>query len=477
MKIPIPRPKNITFSEKYLPAAFTAKEVDPEFAPALRVFASYVRRVFGEAVQGEGELCLMKEQGLGEGYRISIGEEIRLIASNNVGMNSAFATLLQLAEMQEDRVMYPVCEISDAPDNTWRGVMLDLVRCYHEIAYLYAVADLCWFYKLNRFQLHLTDDQGVRFPFAAFPKAVSEEHYSKEQLVGLVDYCKERGITLVPELDAPGHFRAFNIAYPELFMVTAPQDSASARAPSIMRLQEPVFEGIQKMYAELIEVFSDSPWIHIGGDEADIAKWKECNISEDYRKSNGLMDAQELYGHCVAKLAQMILDMGRTPMVWEGFSEKCNDMIPKETVVFVWESMYQVAPSLLAAGFEIINASWQPLYIVSPERMWAPKEILEWDKNVWKNWYEKSAAHEAPIVVPRESAVLGGQICAWGDKMQPKYAYAPRQQMLRDEFLNLCERVSALSQKVWTSFAAPDSVAFWEDAEKLQSVLFKTLKP
>ena len=459
-----------------MPASFTAEAFDSVFAPALRVFRTYARRAFGELTDGNGKLTLVLEPGLGDGYRISIGEKTVLTASNNTGMNYAFATLLQLAERTDSGVVFPTCEISDKPDSAWRGIMLDLVRCYHEIEYVYGVADLCWFYKMNRLQLHLTDDQGVRFPFESLPNAVSAEHYTKQELSALTDYCADRGIVLVPEIDAPGHFRAFNKAYPELFMVApSAQGDNDDKAMSIMRMDEPVFDIIKAMYAEVAEVFTESPWIHIGGDEADIAKWSTCKISEAYREAHGLKDTEGLYGHCVARLAQIVLDMGRTPVAWEGFSENCNDMIPKETLVFVWESLYQTAPPLLNSGFEIINASWQPLYIVSPERMWEPDEILDWEKNIWRNWFEKSAAYASPVVVPETSAIAGGQICAWGDKMQPFWAFAPRHDMLRDEFASIRARTPALAQKVWTSYNSPDKESFKSALSELDPLLTKLL--
>lgn len=476
MKHPVPRPKKMIFADGTVPAVFSAEDFDPVFASALRVFRYYARRAFGDAIDTGGTLTLVLEAGMGDGYRLSVGEKTVLTASNNTGMNYAFATLLQLAEVSDTGIVFPVCEVADSPDSEWRGISLDLVRCYHEMDYLFAVADLCWFYKINRFQLHLTDDQGVRFPFSAVPNAVSEEHYSKQALTELNDYCRERGIVIVPEVDAPGHFQAFNTAYPALFEIASTsQNGAEATASSIMRTEEAVFDTLRTMYAEVAEVFADSPWIHIGGDEAEVAKWGTCPISEAYRLAQGLKDVHELYGHCVARLAQMILDMGRIPVVWEGFGAQCNDMIPKKTLVFAWESMYQVAPSLLQGGFTVINASWLPLYIVTPKRAWDPGEILDWEKNTWRHWFEGSAAYAAPIIVPRNSAIAGGQICVWGDKMQPKFAYAPRHDMLRDEFANLRARLPALAQKVWTSYNTPDKEAFKSDILLLDPLLSKLL--
>ncbi len=461
---PIPRPKQFSCTGETVPAAFTAENFDPTFAPALQVFQTYAHRVFGAADASAAPLVLVLQPNMGDGYRISIGEKTVLTASNNTGMNYAFSTLLQLAAVTDTGIVFPCCEITDWPDSAWRGVMLDLSRCYHEIEYLYALADLCWFYKVSRYQLHLTDDQGIRFPFSELPDAISGEHYSKLELAELNRYCQDRGITIVPEIDSPGHFYAFNAAYPQLFGTVHETTAEQIETVfGVMRMQEEAFDILQRMFQEVAEVFPDSPWIHIGGDEADIARWETCSISNAYREAHGLADVHELYGHCVARISQMVLDMGRIPVVWEGFPEKCNYMIPKQTLVFSWESYYQLAPSLLKDGFEIINASWLPLYIVSPGLMWSPEKILEWEKNIWQHWWEKSPAHIAPIEVPTNSAIAGGQLCIWGDRMQPSMAYAPRHDMMREEFSHLRARVPALAEKTWTSYNTVDKDAFLAD--------------
>ena len=467
MNYPIPQPKKIEFTGGFVAAAFETKACAPVFAPALAVFVEYARRAFGELPASQNRLVLAQEAGLGAGYRISVGNEIRLTAADSTGMNHAFATLLQLIERRDGKLFLPECEIEDAPDSEWRGVMLDVVRRYHNPKYLFAVADLCWFYKLNRFQLHLTADQGVRFPFKSVPKAVSEEYYTEEELTELNTYCKERGIVLVPELDMPGHFTAFAAAYPELFGVTDQEGTIQ----KIMCAHEPAFAALREMLAEIARVFPDSPWIHIGGDEAETHSWSTSPQTQGYCKDNGLTDAAALYAHCVARAAKTVLDMGRVPVVWEGFAEQYNDVIPKETLVFAWESYYQTAPSLLKGGFKIINASWKPLYIVHPRHSWAPEEVLKWEKNVWQNWWEKSLAYEHPITVQKESEILGGQICVWRDYMKEKYEYAPLSDMLRDEFSFICDRVPALAEKTWTSYCTSDAAEFEKRREDLYPLL------
>lgn len=478
MNHPIPRPKKLDLTGGVIPATLNFSNTEPIFEPAIRVFREYAKRIFGSVETEAAEIKLVLKNGLGDGYCISIHDHAEICATTNIGMNNALSTLLQLMRITDYGVVFPQCEIEDAPDSSWRGIMIDLARCYHEIEYLYAVADLAWFYKINRLQLHLTDDQAVRFPFLSLPKAVSDEHYTREELTGLVEYCRDRGITIVPEVDAPGHFRAFNLAYPELFGAINEDEGAQTSAiagvvSGIMRVQEQTFNMMQQVYKEITEVFYDSPWVHIGGDEAQIDQWAKCEYSMKYCSDHGLSDIHELYGHCVARFSRMILDLGRIPVVWEGFGEETNSMIPKETVVFSWESYYQLPPSLLKGGFKIINASWKPMYIVTPEKMWPTEEILHWEKNFWDHWWENSPASKAPIVTEKSSSILGGQICVWGDKLQPSNGYAPRHDMLRDEFSNIQKRLPALAEKTWTSYRVPEIDKFMSDMDYFNSVFDK----
>lgn len=96
-------------------------------------------------------------------------------------------------------------------------------------------------------------------------------------------------------------------------------------------------------------------------------------------------------------------------------------------------------------------------------------------KECLKNWWEKSAAYAAPITVPETSAIAGGQICVWGDRMQPSSAYAPRHDMLCDEFSNLRARIPAFAQKVWSSYNSPEKEAFKADVSVYDRLLTKLL--
>ena len=467
MKLPIPAPKQIFEAEGKIPAvterSFYPGSWDPEFDGAVRAYRKYAKALSAS----EATPVTLKKEPLEDwDYLLQVTPGgVTLTAADNEGMNHGFATLLQITETAGEEAVLPCCEIRDKADSGWRGLMLDLARCWHEAEYLFRYADLCWLYKASRLQLHLNDDQAVRFPFKAFPEAVSEEHYTEEELKALIAYCNDRGIVLVPEIDAPGHAAAFTDAYPEIF----------GRNRGLMCAEEKTFSALQTVYREVAEAFPDSPYLHVGGDEAAIAKWETCEDCEAYRTAHGLKNAHMLYGHYIKRLCEIVKNNGKIPVVWEGFSKECNDMIPKDALVFAWESYYQLAPDLLAAGFTVLNASWKPNYVVTGSKMWDPEEILRWEKNKWDHWWEESIASRSPIVVPPDSAIEGGQICSWGDKMTPRSAYAPRKEMCEEEFSNLSLRLPALCEKLWNSYTTPDPSSFrarLTETERLLRTLF-----
>ena len=451
MYTPIPTPKHFRTEDRTVPAVLAEQMADcrndSEFGGAVAAYCRAVRSYHAE----EGSSVVLKKEVSDWDYTLKITPDgVMVTAADNGAMNRALSTLFQLTEKTENGYVLPCGEIADKGGCEWRGLMLDLARCWHEPEYLFAAADLCWLYKLNRLQLHLNDDQAVRFPFRAFPKAVTEEHYTEDDLKKLIDYCADRGITIVPEIDAPGHATAFTDAYPEIFGTTR----------GLMCAEDKTFDALKVIYKEIADFFPTSPYIHVGGDEAAIAKWKNCEGCEAYRTTHGLKDEHALYGHYILRLTEIVKDMGRTPVVWEGFSKECNHMIPKDVLVFAWESYYQLAPELLEGGFTILNASWKPLYVVPKKNMWDPEVILDWEPNRWENFWEASIASKAPIIVDKNAPILGGQMCIWGDNMQPRHAFAPRHDMIREAFDNLTHRLPALAEKTWNPYTSPDKTEF-----------------
>ncbi len=265
----------------------------------------------------------------------------------------------------------------------------------------------------------------------------------------------------MPEIEAPGHCRHVQQVYPEVF-----------GSCGILRASEATFAALDRLIGEVAELFPHSENIHIGGDEAAIERWLWDEDSRSFMAEHHLQDVHGLYTEYVARVAELVLKRGRAPVVWEGFPESGNGRIDKRCIVFAWESLYQTAPSLLKAGFKVINASWVPMYIVAPEQYASPFDINQWNVYTWKNWWPRSEAYHNDITVAPTQSVIGGQLCAWGDRMG---RYMDDARAVRDEFRLICERMPMLCDRTWNaaSEAAPTSYATHQHAGDILAKLLR----
>jgi len=443
-----PTPKKAEGSGEYRAYEMGIRCGEDQWMQAAELFMENLEKTTGLARSADGNLVIRRVEGMAEeAYRIEIGGEVLLTASGAMGMNHGLATLIQLAEAQDGKLCFPQLTIEDAPDKEYRGLMVDLARMWHPFEELLDAVDLCWLNKLSMLHLHFTDDQSYTLPCAAFPNLPSENrHYTREQIAELVEYARIRGVKLMPEVESPGHATQFQKKYPEIFGNTG-----------VMNCTEQVFDALKLILTEVAEMFPDSEYIHVGGDEAAINRWYESPESVEYMRGRGIRDIHELYTEFVVRTTGMVFELGRKPIVWEGFPAAYNHRVRKDVIVFAWESLYQTAPELLKGGFRVINASWQPLYICAPDTYWSPTEISRWNVYKWQNWWVKSQAYHNDIwVVPTEQ-VIGGQLCLWGDLL---HGYCDDLRAAREEFELAVPRAVMLAHRTWNAQVEPNSSVF-----------------
>ena len=248
----------------------------------------------------------------------------------------------------------------------------------------------------------------------------------------------------MPEIDVPGHCVSFQQEYPELF-----------GTDGILCQNEQSVSAMQSLFGELCRMFPASKYIHIGGDEAQIENWLKCPRCAEYAQSVGIdfqteeqkLTAEKLYVNFIGKMAEAVFAAGKIPVVWEGFSEQVNDLVSREILVMSWENYYQVTPSLLGAGFRIINCSWNPMYIVTPEPAWPPREIYDWSVYKWKAVHPDSPYRGKELEIPPARQVLGGQLLAWGDRIAASYPTV--EEGVAAERRLLLERLPYLAENTW----------------------------
>ncbi len=409
----IPVPKSIRRGEAL--RAFCTAVYSDDFPVEAKAFAELVGKIHSTDIKiASGGVMLSYDGALKEGeYRISCSDKgLFAYAGERKGAGYALTTLAQLISFSDNGFVCPEVEIQDSPDRDFRALMIDLARKWHPFPTLLEYVDLCWFYKIRYLHLHFVDDQSYTLPSKQFPKLPTQgRSYTFDEIKELNSYAESRGVELIPEIEVPGHAKATVLAYPELFGHTG-----DALDPACGRLicvgKKSIMDTLSCMTDEVISMFPHSEYFHIGGDEAPIRAWDTCDDCKAYMQEQSVSGVYALYTDFIKKMTDLVLAKGKTPIVWEGFPKEGAEKLSRDIIVSVFESRYHISPELLDEGFKMVNASWQPLYIV-PTRHWTPEEIYEWNVFRWQNWWSESKAYENPIELSPNKNVLGGELCAW----------------------------------------------------------------
>lgn len=341
---------------------------------------------------GEGKATLsVKKSGqlAGEAYRLEVtSDQIRIEASTIKGLAHASASLIQL--IGENSKTISQVRIADRPSVPWRNLMIDMGRNPHSVELLKEAIDFAWFYKLDSLQLHLTDDQRFAFPSTAFPK-LWDGLITLDQFRELEAYAVVRGVTLVPELEVPGHSTKLRGLYPDVF----------GKSPTDLAESEEALAGIKTLIDEMLDVFPSTPYMHIGGDEA-------YGVPEEIQRD------------LINKLHAYLKSKGKQTIVWEGpRAGEGDNRVNKEVIHINWRTINYPADQMLADGHRVINAAWDPLYVVDhyPRTnftMTSPQHIFEKLKLTrFKHVNPGIPTFAKPIEVEPSEQLIGYCMCWW----------------------------------------------------------------
>ncbi|AIE84689.1 beta-N-acetylhexosaminidase [Fimbriimonas ginsengisoli] len=366
-----------------LPAVIEPREGSFVFGPQTRIAVSLDSRELGERLRSElrpamgfsleltgrgGKdtisLGLDRSLKLGpEGYQIeAAADQIDIRAVEPAGLFYGIQTLKQMLpaavfrQGRQEGVEWsvPSASIKDSPRFGWRGAHLDVSRYFMPKEFLLKFIDLLALHKLNTFHLHLTDDQGWRMEIKKYPKLTEvgawrsdsmltydppthdgKPHggfYTQEDLREIVAYAKERFITVVPEIEMPGHAQAAIAAYPELGNsgLPLPVGVTWGVNENVYSVDEATIQFNKDVLAEVMEVFP-SKFIHIGGDEVPKTQWKASKAAQARIKELGLRDEDELQSWFVRQMDTFLAEQGRRLVGWDEILE--GGLAPGATVM------------------------------------------------------------------------------------------------------------------------------------------------
>lgn len=365
----------------------------PLFRDHLQAFDDALQRMCNSAIDFESDeseshsqmLVVLDSSLANEQYDLTVSaDRITIKTAGIKGLSHATSTLLQL--IGQCGTSLPQMAIADQPSSAYRSFMIDLGRNPHSIECLRETIDLLWFYKVDSLHLHLTDDQRFAFPSKAYPKLQTKsEAISWENFQRLEKYAQSRGVTIIPELEVPGHSTILRKAYPDVF----------GKSPTELASLPSSRKAIKVLLDEMIEIFASSPYVHVGGDEA-------FGVPEDLQRDL----INDLHRHLQSR--------GQQTVVWEGPGLGKDDNKVHEDVIHInWRTINFPADEMLAAGYRVVNAAWDPLYLVDhyPRNnftMASPEHIFRsLSLNNFKHFNPDIRTFSEPIIVTPKSKVMG----------------------------------------------------------------------
>ena len=301
-----------------------------------------------------------------EAYRINVNENaISISGSSEAGVFYGIQTLRKATPVGKYAVSYPAVTINDEPRFGYRGTMLDIARHFQSVEFVKKFIDMIALHNINRFHWHLTEDQGWRIEIKKYPRLTEVGSMRSETVIGqntgeydgiphggfytqaeikdIVNYAAERYITVIPEIDLPGHMLAALTAYPELGCTGGPYEVERTWGvfdDVLCPGKEHTFTFLEDVLTEVMELFP-SKYIHIGGDECPKVRWEECPDCQNRIKELGLKDAEHkkefyLQSYVTARVEKFLNDHGRSIIGWDEILE--GELAPNATVMS-WRGM------------------------------------------------------------------------------------------------------------------------------------------
>lgn len=397
----------------------------PELVPLTKILSEQILKLSGrqlpvaEGNPETGDILLRIQPGMkfdkdpylalnpelkGYEHRVTANAKGVLIEGTDYKSTAlATATLLQSLDVKGPILSYPPIKIEDKPGTTYSGLMIDIARQFHPIEGLKVLVDMCQLYKLPYLHLHITDDQGYRLPSKNFPQlSTVGASYTDAEIRDLVAYADAHGVTIVPEIEVPGHSGAIQGAMPEIFGAKNEETGKFETMGVINIAREDIYPVLEKIVEENCDIFKSSPYFHIGGDESNFSVF---HANPTVQKQIADLEARkvttqdQLFAHFLNRMNAIVKKNGKQTLCWEGFG--ANQEVDKDVIIFAWHGQSYSPITLLEKGYRIVNVPWTV-------GTGALRDFYNW--NMWYlNLNETGASHQ----FDRTPLVVGGSMVMW----------------------------------------------------------------
>ena len=412
-----------------------------------------------------------------EGYRLEVTPAgVTISASEPAGLFYGTITLWQLLTQTQgplDSMAIPALQIDDAPRFAWRGLMIDSVRHFQSVDFIKTVIDAMAREKLNVLQWHLTDDQGWRLEIKKYPRLTevgawrvpageAAQHdidpqtqrprlyggyYSQGQVRDLVAYAAARNITIVPEIEMPGHAMAAIVAYPWLGSVAEAPTAISSDwgiFPYLYNVNEETFAFLEDVLTETMALFP-STYIHVGGDEAVKDQWKSSPSIQTRMHALGVADEEALQGWFIQRIEKFLNAHGRRLIGWD---EVLQGGVGPDATIMSWRGI-NGGVTAAKAGHDVVLSPAPSLYFDFRQAEGRDEPSGRNPIVTLNDVYDFDPA-PAELTADERRHIIGVQANVWTEHIREQdnvgYAVFPR--------------AAALAELAWSPAAAHDRAGF-----------------
>lgn len=397
--IPLPHSVRSSGSDPFrMSASTTVVAVDSAQVVNAELFAEYIKTLTGfrlkitDRMPSENyiRLAASNEDAAPESYRITVASDSIVVeGADAAGTFYGLQTLRKaIRGGRGDDVLYPAAVIEDGPRFSYRGGHLDCVRHFYPADSVKTYIDILALHNINRFHWHLTDDQGWRIEIRSLPELTKKGsvrsgtiignsgqydsvpyggYYTQTELRDIVAYAADRHITVIPEIDLPGHMVAALTSYPSLGCTGGPYEVYRRWGVTddiLCAGNDSVYVFLDKVFDEVADVFP-SELIHIGGDEVPHGKWEKCPRCQAKIKELGLKDdarstaVQKLQNHIMKHVSDRLAAKGRRVIGWD---ELIDNGFDTTAVIMSWRSPQDGGQDGAAFGYKTVRVPNTHLY-------------------------------------------------------------------------------------------------------------------
>jgi len=391
----------------------------------------------------------IQELGEDESYVLEItATGAKLSAPTPLGAMHGLQTFLQLVDVSPDGFAAPAVTINDKPRFPWRGLMIDSARHFVPLDVIKRNIDGLEAVKMNVFHWHLSENQGFRVESKKFPKLHERGsdglYYTQDEIRGLIEYARDRGIRVVPEFDVPGHSTAWFVGYPELAGAPGPYEIERRWGvfdPAFDPTNERTYKFLDEFIGEMAKLFPDR-FFHVGGDEVNGKQWDANPKIQDFIKAHDLKNNEGLQSHFNKRLEPIVAKHGKSMVGWD---EVLDPTLPKDIVIQSWRG-----PDSLAAaakqGFRGILSNGYYLDLGWPAA---------------RHYAVDAMTGAAATLSPEEKArILGGESCMWAEYVNPENIDS-----------RIWPRNAAIAERLWSPQEVTDPASMYFRMEVISSRL------